>query len=73
MPTNLLSFLTLKNFGPINFTRLVKKRFTLQQIHSFINKGTNQIDCKRFQDILFGMKLDGFIYKKGRGKKNLFH
>lgn len=41
-------------------------------IHSSINKGINHVDCKRFQDILFHVKLDGIIYKKEQGKEILF-
>ena len=45
-----------------------KQRVTSQRIFRFINEGAGSIGCELFQDFINGLKIDGCIYKKKRGK-----
>ena len=56
----------------VNFIRLKNKKIvTSQRAFSFINKGALQLDCQKFNDILYDKEIDK-IYKKGSGKNALF-
>ena len=53
----------------IQYIRLkCKKRVTSQNIFSFLNKGTSIVDAKLFHEVLNKMEIEGYIFKKGRGK-----
>ena len=45
-----------------------KKRVTYQRIYSFINKGALFLDSDLFQDFMVGLKIDGYISKRGKEK-----
>ena len=52
-----------------NFIRLKnKKKVTSHRILNFINKGALQLDCRKFDDILCDMEIDGKICKNVSGK-----
>ena len=57
----------------VNFIRLKNKKIvTSQRAFSFINKGALQLDCQKFNNILYDKEIDDKIYKKGSGKNALF-
>ena len=39
-----------------------------QRIYSFINKGSLFLDSNSFQDFMVGLKIDGYISKRGKEK-----
>ena len=45
-----------------------KKRVMYQRIYSFINKGSLFLDSNSFQDFMVGLKIDGYISKRGKEK-----
>ena len=57
----------------IQYIRLkCKKRVTSQNVFSFLNKGTSIVDAKLFYEVLNKMEIEGYIFKKGRGKNASF-
>ena len=57
----------------IQYIRLkCKKRVTSQNIFSFLNKGASFVDAKLFHEVLDKMEIEGYIFKKGRGKNASF-
>ena len=57
----------------IQYIRLkCNKRVTSQNIFSFLNKGASIVDAKLFHEVLTKMEIEGYIFKKGRGKNASF-
>ena len=57
----------------IQYIRLkCKKRVTSQNIFSFLNKGASIVDAKLFHEVLNKMEVEGYIFKKRRGKNASF-
>ena len=57
----------------IQYIRLkCKKRVTSQNIFSFLNKGASIVDAELFHEVLNKMEIEGYIFKKGRGKNASF-
>ena len=57
----------------IQYIRLkCNKRVTSQNIFSFLNKGASIVDAKLFHEVLNKMEIEGYIFKKGRGKNASF-